>query len=127
MRKLWRRKFCVPAKLLFLAAGIVGSGKKRLHARAKWHFGDGRSYCDGCSELNPLCPFHKCRYTETTLKTDVGYQAWEILLKLSEPDLTQALNLAQYLGFDMDIMSELLPVGVYAMKTALNDNLSDKN
>nr|DAI24279.1 MAG TPA: hypothetical protein [Caudoviricetes sp.] len=49
------------------------------------------------------------------------------MLKLSEPDLTQALNLAQYLGFDMDIMSELLPVGVYAMKTALNDNLSDKN
>lgn len=56
-----------------------------------------------------------------------GYQAWEILLKLSKPDLTQALSLAQYLGFDMDIMSELLPVGVYAMKTALNDNLSDKN
>ena len=56
-----------------------------------------------------------------------GYQAWEILLKLSEPGLTQALSLAQYLGFYMDIMSELLPIGVYAMKTALNDNLSDKN
>ena len=41
--------------------------------------------------------------------------------------LTQALSLAQYLDFDMEIMSELLPVGVYAIKTALNDNLSEKN
>ena len=51
-----------------------------------------------------------------------GYQAWEILLKLSEPDLMQALSLAQYLGFDMEIMSELLPVGVYAMKISLGEN-----
>ena len=56
-----------------------------------------------------------------------GYQAWEILLKLSEPALSLALDIARNLGFDMEIMSELLPVGVYAMKTALNDNLSDKN
>lgn len=100
--------------------GIVGNRKKRLHARAKWHFGDGRSYCDGCSELNPLCPFHKCRYTETTLETDVGYQAWEVLLKLSEPDLGLALSIAQSLGFDMELMSELLPKGIAGIMEVVN-------
>nr|DAJ87876.1 MAG TPA: hypothetical protein [Caudoviricetes sp.] len=30
--------------------------------------------------------------------------------RLSEPDLSQALNLAKNLGFDMEIMSELLTV-----------------
>ena len=101
-------------------ARVVGSGKKRLHARAKWHFGDGRSYCAGCSELNPLCPFHKCRYTETTLETDVGYQAWEVLLKLSEPDLGLALSIAQSLGFDMELMSELLPKGIAGIMEVVN-------
>ena len=58
---------------------------------------------------------HKCQYTETSLKTVEGYQAWEILLKLSKPDLTLALSLAQNLGLDMEIMSELLPIGIFAI------------
>ena len=85
-------------------------------ARAKWHFGDGRSYCAGCNQDGKIfCPFHKCRYIETSLKTVEGYQAWEILLKLSKPDLTLALSLAQNLGLDMEIMSELLPIGIFAI------------
>lgn len=102
-----------------------GGGKKRLHARAKWHFGDGRNYCKGCSELNPLCPFHKCKYTETTLETDVGYQAWEVLLKLSKPDLSMALDIARNLNFDIEIMSELLPVSVAGMRNGLDEDKND--
>ena len=50
-----------------------------------------------------------------SLKTVEGYQAWEILLKLSKPDLSLALSLAQNLGLDMEVMSELLPVGIRGM------------
>ncbi len=60
-------------------------------------------------------------------QTIEGYQAWEVLLKLSEPNLSLALNIARNLGFDMDIMSELLPVGVWGMKSGLNDLNSSQN
>ena len=51
-----------------------------------------------------------------------GYQAWEVLLKLSEPNLSLALDIARSLGFYMDIMSELLPISIQAMKSALNED-----
>lgn len=51
-----------------------------------------------------------------------GYQAWEVLLKLSEPNLSLALDIARSLGFDADVMSELLPIGIQAMKIALNED-----
>lgn len=84
--------------------------KKRLNARCHWHFGKGRDYCKGCSEKYKLCPIEKCKYIETAPQTIEGWQAWEVLKRLSEPDLSQALNLAKNLGFDMEIMSELLTV-----------------
>ncbi len=56
-----------------------------------------------------------------------GYQAWEILLKLSEPNLSLALDVARGLGFDADVMSELLPLAIQAMKTALNENKEYSN
>ena len=90
------------------ACGIAGEGE-----------GLGRTASDGrgCGEDDKtFCPFYKCRYIETALETDVGYQAWEILLKLPKPDLPLALNLAQNLGFDMELMSELLPVGIGCIK-----------
>ena len=54
-------------------------------------------------------------------QTIEGYQAWEVLLKLTEPNLSLALDIARSLGFDMDIMSELLPVGIWGMKSAIDD------
>lgn len=54
------------------------------------------------------------------MQTVEGYQAWEVLLKLSEPDLSVALNIARNLGFDMDIMCELLPVGIQGIKSGLD-------
>ena len=42
-------------------------------------------------------------------------------MKLSEPDLNMALELAHHLGFEMSLMAELLPVGIQGMKAALNE------
>lgn len=36
-------------------------------------------------------------------------------MKLPKPDLALALQIAQHLGFDMELMGELLPVGVSGM------------
>ena len=49
-----------------------------------------------------------------------GYQAWEVLLKLSEPDLKTAFEIAHNLGFDMAIMTELLPTAIHGMKEGIN-------
>ncbi len=55
-----------------------------------------------------------------------GYQAWEVLLKLAEPDLETALKIAETLNFDKETLTELLSVGVFAMKQGLNDSNSEK-
>lgn len=49
-----------------------------------------------------------------------GYQAWEVLLKLPEPDLKTAFEIAQNLGFDMAIMTELLPTAIHGMKEGIH-------
>lgn len=54
-------------------------------------------------------------------QTIEGYQAWEVLLKLTEQNLSLALDIARNLGFDMDLMSELLPVGIWGMKSELKE------
>ncbi len=66
-------------------------------------------------------PIHRCKYIETTLKTVQGYQAWEVLLKLSEQNLAEALEVAKCLGFDLVLMAELLPVGILGMRQGGND------
>ncbi len=50
----------------------AGRGKKRLMARAEWHFGDGPAYCRGCAELGRPCASggagddgHRCPEIET--------------------------------------------------------------
>lgn len=44
------------------------------------------------------------------------------MLKLPEPDLSLALDIARNLNFDMEIMSELLPVGVAGMRNGLDED-----
>ena len=60
-------------------------------------------------------------------QTIEGYQAWEVLLKLPEPNLSVALDIARNLKLDDDIMSELLPIAVLGMKSGLNDLNSSQN
>lgn len=97
------------------------SRKKRIYARARWHFGSGRNYCQGCGEQEINCPIYRCRYVETTLKTTEGHQAWEVLLKLSEPDLGVALTVAENLGLKSAVMTELLSVGIQGIKAGMSD------
>jgi len=44
------------------------------------------------------------------------------LLKLPEPDLSMALDIARNLNFDMEMMCELLPVGIAGMVSSLRKN-----
>lgn len=93
----------------------------RVYARARWHFGSGRSYCQGCGTDRANCPIHKCKYVETTFQTVEGQQAWEVLLKLSEPDLGVALTVAENLGLKSAVMTELLSVGIQGIKAGMSD------
>lgn len=43
-------------------------------------------------------------------------------MKLPEPDLALALQIARNLNFDMEMMCELLPVGVAGMRNGLDEN-----
>lgn len=101
--------------------------KKHIYARARWHFGSGRNYCQGCGEQEINYPIYRCRYVETTLKTTEGHQAWEVLLKLSEPDLGVALTMAENLGLKSEIMTELLSVGIQGIKAGMNDISNHEN
>ena len=56
------------------------------------------------------------------MKTVQGYQAWEVLLKLSDPDLGIALTVADNLGLKSEIMTELLSVGIQGIKAGLNEH-----
>ena len=71
------------------------------------------------------CPIYRCRYIETTLKTTEGHQAWEVLLKLSEPNFSEALEIAKHLNFDMELMTELLSSGIQGLKAGLSDMTKD--
>ena len=44
------------------------------------------------------------------------------MLKLPQPDLGLALQIAQNMGFDMELMSELLPIGIAGIKSALKED-----
>lgn len=99
-------------RFIFLSPNVLFPVREALSvsARCQWHFGKGRDYCKGCSETNKLCSIEKCKYIETAPQTVEGWQAWEVLKRLSEPDLSLALNIAKNLGFDLEIMSELLAI-----------------
>ena len=47
-------------------------------------------------------------------------------MKLSEPDLNMALEIAHHLGFKMSLMAELLPVGIKGMTEGIYDRNSEK-
>ena len=49
------------------------------------------------------------------------------MLKLSEPDLKTAFEIAQNLGFDMAIMTELLPTAIHGMKEGIHEMSKNDN
>lgn len=46
-------------------------------------------------------------------------------MKLPDPDLSMALDIARNLNFDMEMMCELLPVGIAGMKNGLDEDKND--
>lgn len=47
-------------------------------------------------------------------------------MKLPKPDLSLALQIAQNLNFDMELMCELLPVGIAAINVELQNEYGSK-
>jgi hypothetical protein len=48
-------------------------------------------------------------------------------LKLSEPDLSLALDIARNLGFNVDIMYDLLPIGIQGAKNGIDNIVKNDN
>ena len=82
----------------------AGTGKKRLRARAEWHFGGGDGYCAACPTRCAECPerLNQPRRFE-------GWQVWDIAQRMSGQlraipgavlgwDLTTGLAIAAALG-----------------------------
>ncbi len=93
----------------------AGSGKKRLVARAEWHFGGGDAYCGACGRSCPDCP-----YRLNAPETFEGLQVWDLALKITGQlraipgaalgwDLTAGFALAAALGVNRTAVAEFLP------------------
>ncbi len=48
-------------------------------------------------------------------------------MKLSEPNLSEALEIAKHLNFDMELLTELLSVGIGGIKNGLSDVSKNDN
>lgn len=91
--------------------------KKRLTALADWHFqrGGGPSYCGGCGQACPECP-----YTVNRPQTVQGLQVWDLVVRMQRQlrvsmggivgfDMTTAFAMADALGIDAVVVAEILP------------------
>ncbi|MDG4574489.1 MAG: hypothetical protein P9C36_02800 [Defluviicoccus sp.] len=116
-----------------------------MRARAEWHFGGGPRYCGTCAALNQPCAKgapgangSRCPYVEHEPLTDVGWQAWDVILRCSGQlrlaphasiiigiDMTAALSLGAALGYDAGMLAELLPAAELGLVTALNARMSE--
>ncbi|MFZ1413885.1 MAG: hypothetical protein WAS73_04805 [Defluviicoccus sp.] len=79
-----------------------------------------------------------CPYIEHEPLTDVGWQAWDVILRCSGQlrlapqvgivigiDLAAALSLGAALGYDTGALAELLPAAEAGLVTALNARMSE--
>lgn len=46
-------------------------------------------------------------------------------MKLSEPNLSEALEIAKHLNFDMELLTELLSAGIAGIKAGLREHKND--
>jgi hypothetical protein len=116
-----------------------------MTARARWHFGGGAGYCDGCRRQGLPCASGEpgrdgsfCTYVANEPLTDVGWQAWDILTRCAGQvrflpgavvglDLGAALGMGAAAGYDVAGLAELLPAGEAGMVQALNERLRGGN
>jgi hypothetical protein len=136
-----RLRECVPR-----SRAAAERRKKRLKARAEWHFGGGPEYCVSCTRLDRPCARgetgcdgRRCPYLEHAPLTDAGWQAWDVLTRCAGQlrlapngaavigiDFTAAIALATALGYEARSVAELLPAGEVGLITALNERLASQ-
>jgi hypothetical protein len=134
-----RLRECIPR-----SRAAAGRRKKRLKARAEWHFGGRPEYCAICARLDRPCANGKlgcdgrrCPYIEDEPLTDGGWQAWDVVTRCAGQlrlvpnasaviglDLAAAISLATALGYDTRSVGELLPAAEAGLVAALNNRLA---
>jgi hypothetical protein len=121
-------------------AGAAERGKKRVRALCRWHFqpGAGPDYCRACKEEGLPCTRGEpgadgqlCPYREHALISRQEHEAWDVLLACQGQlrlapsgqvvgiDMDAALGLAAARGYDLEVLSELLPAAEAGLVEAL--------
>ena len=118
-----------------------------IGALCRWHFqpGGGPEYCktcrdDGlpCARGEPGADGHRCPYHEHALISRQEHEAWNVLLacqgqlrqapsgRVVGIDMVAGLSLARARGYDLAVLSELLPAAEAGSVEALcSDRLGD--
>jgi hypothetical protein len=114
-----------------------------MTARARWHFGGGAGYCEGCRRQGLPCARGEpgrdgevCAYFANEPLTEAGWQAWDILTRCAGQlrmlpgavvglDLGVALAVGAAAGYDVAALAELLPAGEAGLVGAMNERLRD--
>lgn len=114
-----------------------------MTARSRWHFGGGPGYCEGCHRQGRPCAKGEpgqggelCAYVAHAPLTEVGWQAWDVLLRCSGQlrvvpgavigiDFGAAFAIGQALGYDALALAELLPAAEAGMVSAINTRLME--
>jgi hypothetical protein len=116
---------------------LLNAAKKRLRALCRWHFqpGGGPEYCRACCDDDLPCARGEpgadgrlCPYREHALISTQEHEAWDVLLacqgqlRLAPSGhvvVDAALRMAEARGYDVAVLSELLPAAESGMVEAL--------
>ena len=112
------------------SAGAAERRKKRLRALCRWHFqpGGGPEYCRACRGDDLPCARGEagsdgglCPYRKHALISQQEHEAWEVLLACQGQvrlapsghvigiDMDAALKIGAARGWNLEVLSELLP------------------
>jgi hypothetical protein len=125
------------------APGAAERGKNRIRALCRWHFqpGGGPEYCRACRDDDLPCARGEpgadgrlCPYREHSLISSQEHEAWEVLLacpgqiRLAPSghiigiDMDAALRIGPVRGYDLAVLTELLPGSDAGLIEALFSN-----
>jgi hypothetical protein len=129
----------------FTLRQVLLNAAKNGSGLCRWHFqpGGGPEYCRACRDDDLPCARgepgadgRRCPYREQALISRQEHEAWGVLLACQGQlrlapsgtaigiDMDAALSLASALGYDLAVLSELLPVGESGIVQGLNSNVS---
>jgi hypothetical protein len=121
--------------------------QKRIRAHCRWHFqpGGGPEYCGACRDDGIPCVRGEpgadgpvCPYREHALISPQEHEAWELLLACQGQlrlapsghavgiEMSTALRIGAARGYDLAVVSELLPAAEAGLVEALcSDRVRD--